>query len=92
MPALLLKLIPLRDWLYAGLVAAAVVWYNVHVHYLEVAYSAQRVAAVEQADKDATDRTLRAAKSAIDEKEKQYTLQLSQVEDTYENQIGRAHV
>lgn len=90
MPILLSKLIPFRDYFYAAVAVAAVIFYNVHVHELEVGYAKQRVAAVEAADKAATDRTLRAAKDAIDAKEKQYTLQLSQVEDTYETQLKSA--
>ncbi len=72
MIAALLKLVPFRDYLYAAIAIAAVVFYNVHVTKLEHGYAAKATAAIELADKNATDRTLRAAKDALDAKDASY--------------------
>jgi hypothetical protein len=84
------KLIPFRDYVYAAVAIAAVIWYNVHVHRLEVAYAAQQVAAIEAAVDTASRAAQDAARKIADEKEKAYAVQASQVEDTYEKQLQSA--
>jgi hypothetical protein len=90
MLTVLLKMIPFRDYVYAALGIAAVLWYNVHTHNLEVAYGKKQVHAVELAVADASQKAQDAAKKLADEKERQYALQATQVEDTYEKQIKSA--
>ncbi len=55
MLALLSKLIPFRDYAYAALAASAVVWYNVHIHNLEVAHDAKQNAAIAAETRKVTD-------------------------------------
>lgn len=83
----ILSKIPLREYFYAAAAIAAVTYYNVHVHNLEVAYGAKQKAAVESAVTLASAQALSAAKKMADAKEAQYTLQLSQVEENYETQL-----
>lgn len=90
MLAILSKLVPFRDYVYAALAIAAVTFYNVHVHDLEVAYGAKQKAAVEQAYAAASAQALSAAKKVADAKEAQYTIQLSQVEENYETALKSA--
>jgi hypothetical protein len=66
MPALLLKLIPFRDYAYAALFAAAVIWYNVHVHNLEVTYAAKQTTAITAAVASANTKADAAATAKID--------------------------
>ena len=84
--AILSKLIPVRDYFYAAAVVAAVVWYNIHVHNLEVGYAKQKtdaiVAAVSQAQS--------AAKKIADQKEKQYAIARAQVEEQHAKDIQAA--
>ena len=80
MLAILSKLIPFRDYVYAAIAIAAIIFYNVHVHELNVRYAAHQMQAVEAADKDATDRILRAAKDALDAKDAAYKQALANQE------------
>lgn len=89
--ALFLKAVPFRDCVYAAAAIAAVVWYNVHVHNLEVGYSQKRVAAVNSAYADASAQALKAAKAAADAKDKQYAQIVAQVKASYEDQIARGN-
>lgn len=88
--ALFLKAVPFRDYLYAAAAIAAVAWYNVHVHNLEVAYGAKQKAAVVEAVDKASAEAQNAARKLAEAKEQQYTIQLSQVEESYENQLKSA--
>lgn len=83
----LAKLVPLKDWLMAAAAVALVVFYNVHVHDLEVAYAAKQVDAVNAAYKRGSDEALRAAKKIADDKEAAYTAREAQTEENYENLI-----
>lgn len=88
MLALLLKAVPYRDWLYAAIAIAAVIFYNVHVHGLEVAYAAKQTQAIEEAVDAATARALSAAKKTLDAKDKQYAQDLAEVKANYEKLIA----
>lgn len=90
MIAVLAKLVPFRDYAYAAAAIAAVAYYNIHVHELNVHYAAAQVAAVEKAENEASAKAFAAAKALADAKDKQYSIQLSQVEDTYETQLKAA--
>jgi hypothetical protein len=59
MPAFLLKLMPWRGWGYAAIAAAAVIFYNVHVHNLIVAGQQHEIAAI----KTASDKVQKAAEA-----------------------------
>ena len=83
----ILKLVPFRDYAYAAAFAALVIWYNVHVHNLEVAYAAQKVNAVTTAVAAATKKDLADAAAKIAALTKQHAQDVAQVEATYENQI-----
>ena len=87
MLALFSKLIPFRDYAYAAAALAAIIFYNVHVHNLEVHYAAAKIAAVNAAYKKGSDEALAAAKKAIDDKDRQHAADLAQVEENYENLI-----
>ena len=49
MPAIFAKLLPFRDWAYAAVLVAAVIFYNVHVHNLIVKAERAQIAAVQAA-------------------------------------------
>lgn len=83
MPALLLKLMPWRDWAYAAAALALVVYYNIHVHNLEVHYAAKQVAAVTTAVKTASDKLIAAAAIEKAKDAKAYDANLKQVNETY---------
>jgi hypothetical protein len=83
----LIKLLPFRDYAYAAAAAAALVWYNVHVHNLEVAYGTKQVAATNAAYADASAKTLSAAKKLLDAKDAQHAQDLAKVEANYETQL-----
>lgn len=80
-------MIPFRDYVYAAAAIAAIVWYNVHVTNLEHAYAAKQLVAIEVADKAATDRTLRAAKDALDAKDAAYKTALAAQEKTHADDL-----
>lgn len=63
-----LKLVPIREYFYAAIAIAAVTYYNVHVHNLVAAAAHRQEAAVAIA----TQKTLRAAKAALDAKDAAY--------------------
>jgi|HubBroStandDraft_4_1064222.scaffolds.fasta_scaffold156265_2 hypothetical protein len=84
---MLAKLIPFRDYAYAALAVAAIIFYNVHVHGLEVSYSAKRVDAVNAAYKKGSDEAVAAAKKQIADKDKEHANDLAQVEENYEKLI-----
>lgn len=46
MPSWIFKVMPWRDWAYAGIAVAAVIFYNVHVHNLVVAGQKQQAVAI----------------------------------------------
>jgi hypothetical protein len=83
----LLGMIPLKDWAIAAGVVALVIFYNVHVHDLEVSYSAQRAVAVNAAYKKGSDEAVAAAKKQIADKDKEHADYLAQVEENYEKLI-----
>lgn len=86
MPALLLKLVPFRDWLYAGIAVAAVIWFLHHDH-VERQIGATAVTTAVNA---ATQKTLIAAKAQLDAQDKQYAGNLAKVSATYETQLSTA--
>jgi membrane protein involved in colicin uptake len=83
MPALLLKLVPFRDWFWAGAVAALLIFYNVHVDRLENAAVAHERAAVaaESAKVEASAQARLAAQA------KDYADREAATEDNYEHQL-----
>lgn len=83
----ILKLIPFRDYAYAAAAIAAIVWYNVHVHGLEVAYATKRVDAVTTAVAAATKKNQDDAAAKIAALTKQHSDDVAQVEAKYESQI-----
>jgi hypothetical protein len=85
--ALFSKLIPFRDYAYAAAAIALVIYYNVHVHDLEVHYAAARVTAVEAAYKKGSDEAVAVAKKQIADKDKEHANDLAQVEENYEKLI-----
>jgi hypothetical protein len=87
MPALLLKLIPFRDYVYAAIAAAVLIWYNVHVHNLEVAYAAKQVSAVTTAVAKATAKDQATAAALVASLNKQHDTDVAQVQANYEAQI-----
>jgi hypothetical protein len=90
LPALLLKLVPFRDYAYAGAVVAAVLWYNVHVHELERAYAVKQVAAVEAAVTEESTKVTDAAKKILDAKQKEYAAKSAQTETQYATALKSA--
>jgi len=84
---LVAKMIPFRDYAYAAAAIAAVVWYNVHVHNLEVGYAKQKTDAIYAA----VDAVQKAAKAKADEKEKQYQSAMQMVQESYNAQIADAN-
>lgn len=83
MPAFLLKLIPLRDWLYAGLAVAAIIFWFHHDHVEQAKGAATVTAAV----KAATDKAQAAAAVAITKLNTNHANDVAQIEDHYENTI-----
>ena len=86
----LAKLVPFRDYFYAAIVVAAVIWYNVHVHGLITADEHKRDAAVaEESVKVQTAALAREAQDIAD-----YTTRLKKANDDYATRIqadGTAH-
>jgi hypothetical protein len=83
----LLKLVPFRDYLYAALAIAAVAFYNIHVHNLEVNYARARVNAVNAAVTDASNKLTIAAKAREDKLAANYADRLKQVNDEHTKQL-----
>lgn len=83
MPAFLLKFMPWRDYAYAAAALALIVFYNVHVHNLEVQYAAAKVAAVKTAVQVASDKLIASAARAQKEMAARYADNLKQVNETY---------
>jgi hypothetical protein len=83
MPALLLKLIPFRDYAYAALFVAAVVWYNVHVHNLNVAYAAKQETALTSAIAAANTKADAAAKTKLDKLTADYNAAIVTIGENY---------
>lgn len=83
MYAALLKLIPFRDYLYAALAVAAVIWFLHHDH-LERDIGAAKVVASVQA---ATRKAEQAAQKRIDKLNVDHANDVAQIEDRYENTI-----
>jgi hypothetical protein len=81
---LFLKLIPFRDYLYAAIAAALLVWYNVHVDRLEHRYAAAQVHAVEAADTAATKKANDAAAAIIAANSADYATKLKKAQDTFD--------
>jgi len=79
-------LIPFRDYVYAGVAIAAVIFYNVHVHNLEVHYAAKQVAAVKTAVTDASNALIASAAKEMNAQAARYAANLKQVNETYANQ------
>ena len=71
----------------AAIAIAAIVFYNAHVHNLEVHYAAAKVAAVNAAYKKSGDEAVAAANKRIESLNKQHGDDLAQVEENYENLI-----
>ena len=86
MVAVLLKLVPFRDYVYAALAIGAVVFYNAHVHKLEAAAVAHEVAAVQAAGA----KVMAAANAQIASINQQHAADVAKVQATYEQQISAA--
>ena len=86
MPAFLLKLMPFRDWGYVALAAAAVVYYNVHVHNLIVDAQKRQIAAVAAA----TIAVQQKAHDAAVKMQADYEARLAAAERKYEDQVAAA--
>lgn len=82
-----LKLVPFRDYAYAAAAIAAIAWYNVHVHNLEVAYAHKQVSAVTTAVAAATKKNEADAEAKIAALNTQHARDVAQVETKYEDQI-----
>jgi uncharacterized membrane protein YgcG len=89
MPALLLKLIPFRDYAYAAIFAALVVWYNAHVHNLEVAYATRQETSITAAVAATTAKDQKAAAALVASLNKQHDEDVAKVQANYEDQIKR---
>ena len=83
MPAMLLKLIPFRDYAYAALAIAAVVWFLHHDHVERNIGAARETKAVAVATAKANS----AAKAEIDRLNTAHADDVSQIEARYENVI-----
>jgi hypothetical protein len=83
MPALLLKLIPFRDYAYAALAIAAVVWFLHHDHVERDIGAARETKAVAVA----TAKANTAAKAEIDRLNAAHADDVAQIEARYENAI-----
>lgn len=86
MIATFLKLVPFRDYVYAAAAIAAIVFYNVHVHNLEVRYAAKQMAAVTTAVKTSSDKLIAAAAIEKAKDAQAYAANLKQVNETYAKQ------
>jgi hypothetical protein len=86
MIAILTKFVPLRDWAYAAAAIAAVIWYNVHVHGLEVSYAEKQTAAVVRAVKEASDKAQAEALKQVNALNAQYSARYAALEKTYVEQ------
>ena len=87
MPIFLAKLVPFREYAYAAAAIGLVIFYNVHVHNLEVHYAAAKVAAVNEAVKSASDKLLADAKAREDKLAADYAASLKQVNDDHAKQL-----
>jgi hypothetical protein len=85
--AIVTKFIPPRYLIEAVAVVAAVVFYNVHVHNLEVRYAAKQVAAVRDAVTAASDKLIADAKAREDKQAADYATNLQQVNESYAKQV-----
>lgn len=74
---------PWRDYAYAAAALALIVFYNVHVHNLEVQYAAEKVAAIETAVTTASNKLKADAKVEADKQAATYAANLKQVNETY---------
>lgn len=81
--AAVLKLIPFRDYAYAAVVVAALVWYNVHVHNLEVAYSAKQETALTNAIASANTKADAAATAKINKMTADYDAAIVKIGENY---------
>lgn len=79
----LLKLIPIRDWLYAAITIAAVIWFLHHDH-VERNIGAARITAAVQV---ATAKAQAAAQKKIDSLNVTHADDVAQIEDQYEKAI-----
>jgi hypothetical protein len=86
MLTILTKLIPFRDWLYAGLAIAATVFWFHHDHVEQVAGAAKVTAAVKEASAKA-DAKAAAQIAALND---QHATQLAKVKEVYDNAITSA--
>src|SRR3984957_4528782 len=84
MIAMLAKLIPFRDYVYAAIAAAVLIWYNVHVTELEHHYAADKVAAVVSADAAATKKANDAADKVIAADRASYTASLQKAQEAFD--------
>jgi hypothetical protein len=83
---LLAKLIPFRDWLYAGIAVAAVIFWFHHDHVEQV----KGAAAVSAAVQTATAKAEHAAQLRINDLDQQYAATAAKVKDDYEKQLADA--
>lgn len=81
--AVLLKLIPFRDYVYAAIAIAAVVFW-VHHNHVEQRVGAQREVAAVQA---ATAKVQAAAAATIKQKDSEYASNLAKVQTDHESQL-----
>lgn len=87
MPAFLLKLMPFRDYAYAAVVIGLVIFYNVHVHNLEVKYAAAKIQAVTDAVNKASSDLITAAQTREDKMAVDYAAALKQRDEQYAERI-----
>lgn len=86
MIALLAKLVPFRDWLYAGLAVAAVILWFHHDHVQQ----AKGAAEVRTAVSAATVRLQKDAQLQIEKIDSWYAVNTAKVRDDYEKQLADA--
>src|SRR5882762_9140971 len=82
----LLKLLPFRDYVYAAIAIAAIVFYNVHVHNLEVRYAAKQVAAVKIAVQEASTTLIASAAKEMNIQAARYAANLKRMNETHAKQ------
>jgi hypothetical protein len=78
-----LSLIPIKDWIYVGIIAALLAGFAVFVHH-ERALGAQRI---EAADAAATAKTLKAADARIVALNEDYKSKLQETQNVYTTQL-----
>jgi membrane protein involved in colicin uptake len=86
MLAILVKLIPIRDWLYAGLAIAAMVFWFHHDHVEQAAGAARVTAAVAKASAEAE----KAAAAQIALLETQHAADAAKVKEVYDTALTTA--